>query len=68
MLCGDDGRFFNHSSTPSCDDSADDITVAVRDIEIGEELTVDYTTFYGDMESHAEVLQNQTEEAVKKGL
>jgi SET domain-containing protein len=48
MLCGDDGRFFNHSEMPNCDDSAEDITIALRDIQKGEELTVNYVSFYGD--------------------
>jgi|SRR3989344_1306469 len=55
MLCSDDARFFNHSDNYDCDDRVDDITTAVRDIEIGEELTVNYKDFYGDMERHPEV-------------
>ena len=57
LLCGDDGRFFNHSSAPNCDDSKDDMTTALRDIEKGEELTVDYTSFYGDPENHKGIFQ-----------
>ncbi|HWC57739.1 MAG TPA: SET domain-containing protein [Candidatus Paceibacterota bacterium] len=49
MLCGDDARFFNHFETPNCDDAAEDITIALRDIQKGEELTVNYLSFYGDM-------------------
>lgn len=56
MLCGDDGRFFNHSTDPNCDDSDSDITIANKDIQQGEELTVDYTAFYGDIYDHPEVL------------
>lgn len=52
LLCGDDGRFFNHSSQPNCDDSHPDITVALVDIFPGDELTVNYNVFYGDIESH----------------
>lgn len=55
MLCGDDGRYFNHSENPNCDDSMKDITIAIRDIRKGEELTVDYYTFYGDIENHPEI-------------
>lgn len=55
MLCGDDARFFNHSSEPNCDDSAPDKTLAIRDIEPGEELTVDYRAFYGDINDHIEI-------------
>jgi hypothetical protein len=57
MLCGDDGRFFNHSDEPNCDDSKDDITIALRDILPGEELTVDYWSFYGDIDDHKELIK-----------
>jgi SET domain-containing protein len=50
MLCGDDGRFFNHSEEPNCDDSNPDTTIAMKNILPGEELTVNYKTFYGDIE------------------
>jgi uncharacterized protein len=49
MLCGDDARFFNHSTNNNCDDSQIDITVAKRNIMPGEELTVNYRDFYGDV-------------------
>jgi hypothetical protein len=55
MFCGDDGRFFNHSDTPNCDDGKEDITIALRDIREGEELTVDYRSFYGNIEDHKEI-------------
>lgn len=55
MFCGDDGRFFNHSDDPNCDDSMNNATFAVRDIAIGEELTVNYKDFYGNMDEHAEI-------------
>ena len=49
VLCFDDARFFNHSSTPNCIglDSIDEegITIAGRNIKIGEELTCDYEEF-----------------------
>jgi len=48
MLCGDDGRFFNHSGTPNYDDSAADVTIALTDIHQGEALTVNYLSFYGN--------------------
>lgn len=42
-FCCDDAKYFNHSETPNCDDPKDkNITIANRDIEIGEELTSDY--------------------------
>lgn len=46
ILCCDDARFINHSDAPNLrpDYSADryGVDVAVREIEAGEELTVDY--------------------------
>ncbi len=46
ILCCDDYRFINHSDTPnvSVDPGADryGVDVAARDIDAGEELTVDY--------------------------
>lgn len=54
LLCGDDGRFFNHSREPNCDDSHPHMTVALVDILPGEELTVDYGVFYGEIENHPE--------------
>ncbi len=55
MLCGDDGRFFNHSDQPNCDDGKPDITIALRHVNKGEELTVNYKAFYGDIENHPEI-------------
>ena len=52
VLCGDDARFFNHSANPNCLDfyhsEEQDITIAVRDIAAGEELTCDYALFDSD--------------------
>jgi len=45
ILCGDDARFFNHADDANCRDdpsSSGAVTVAVRDIAAGEELTWDY--------------------------
>lgn len=55
LLCGDDGRFFNHSSIPNCDDSHPFQTVALFDIFPGQELTVDYGVFYGEIEKHSQL-------------
>lgn len=49
VLCSDDARFTNHSSTPNLesvrvDGEAEKIAIAKRDIEKGEELTIDYRT------------------------
>jgi uncharacterized protein len=51
VLCGDNAKFMNHSDNPNCDDTGGQFTIALRDIEPGEELTCDYSTF--DMESSA---------------
>jgi SET domain-containing protein len=48
VLCGDDARFFNHAEAPNCHDLPDTnggTTVSARDIEPGEELTSDYSSF-----------------------
>jgi SET domain-containing protein len=56
LLCGDDSRFFNHSETPNCDETTDnDSTFALKDIDVGEELTINYGEFYGNMDEHPEV-------------
>ncbi len=56
LLCGDDGRFFNHSLNPNCDERISDQTTTIRDIASGEELTVNYEDFYGDIQNHSEIL------------
>ena len=51
ILCGDDARFMNHSDNPNIasDFNLDSygVDIAVRDIEVGEEITTDYMTFEG---------------------
>ena len=45
VLCADDARFFNHADVANCGDSPEegpDVTVALRDVAAGEELTWDY--------------------------
>lgn len=54
-LNSDDARFFNHSDDPNCDEHVKDLTIALRDIQPGEELTVNYKTFYGDINDHPEI-------------
>jgi SET domain-containing protein len=46
VLCGDNGRYFNHSPTPNTVSDAISFGEdrAARDLEAGEELTSDYTT------------------------
>lgn len=55
LLCGDDARFLNHSLNPNCDETNDDSTFTLKDIEPGEELTINYSEFYGNMGEHPEV-------------
>jgi SET domain-containing protein len=49
ILCFDDARFVNHSDTPNiATDYAQDpygLDVALRDIEAGEEITMNYENF-----------------------
>lgn len=51
VLCGDNGRYFNHSTTPSTVSNAISFGEdhAVRDLAIGEELTSDYATICDDV-------------------
>jgi SET domain-containing protein len=53
ILCADDMRFMNHSSRPNCLDvlhvSEPDITVALKDIAMGEEMTCDYSVIDQDL-------------------
>jgi SET domain-containing protein len=46
VLCGDNGRFFNHSDAPSTVSNAISFGEdhAARDLAAGEELTSDYAT------------------------
>lgn len=46
VLCGDNGRYFNHSASPNTVSDAISFGEdrAVRDLQAGEELTSDYTT------------------------
>lgn len=46
----DNGKYFNHSKNPNSlsayyEDEEEVITKAIRDIQIGEEITDDYSTF-----------------------
>ena len=50
VLCADDARFMNHSDDPAVRGDYErepvfGVDLAARDIEPGEELTCDYTTF-----------------------
>lgn len=43
VLCWDHARFNNHSCRPTCR-TVGDFDIAVRDIDAGEELTIEYAT------------------------
>ena len=50
ILCCDDARFFNHSEDPNVmsrpnGNVNEDLDIAARDIQRGEELTCDYRSF-----------------------
>jgi uncharacterized protein len=49
-LCWDWGRFVNHSFNPSCTYTIYNISIAIRDIEKGEELTEDYRNYGQDFD------------------
>lgn len=50
LLCADYGNFFNHSEDSNClsqhvDGEEEVVTIAIRDIEKGEEITDNYSSF-----------------------
>jgi SET domain-containing protein len=51
VLCGDNGRYFNHSDRPSTVSDAISFGEdrAARDLEVGDELTSDYATICDDV-------------------
>ncbi len=57
VLCFDDARYFNHSDDPNCadvespDGEEEGITVAIKDVPAGEELTWNYRESDADFES-----------------
>lgn len=60
ILCGDDGRFINHSFEPNTLDTSEDdegFTIAARDIQPGEEITSDYNGFDKDFGLYKEMLK-----------
>jgi SET domain-containing protein len=62
LLCGDDARFWNNADVPNCDElTGNDSTYAAQDINKGEELTIRYTDFYGNMEEHSEIASHISE-------
>ncbi len=50
ILCSDYGNFFNHSDDPNClsgyeDGQEEVVTYATKDIQLGEEMTDNYSSF-----------------------
>jgi SET domain-containing protein len=54
VLCGDNGRFFNHSDAPTTRSNAISFgeDYAARNLAPGEELTSDYTTICDQVRLH----------------
>jgi SET domain-containing protein len=70
VLCGDNGRYFNHSQTPSTVSNAVSFGEdhAARDLEAGEELTSDYATICDEVRHNgAAFLDGQKETAPAMG-
>jgi len=44
VLCWDHGRYVNHSCAPNCGGTEFGFEIALRDIELGEQLSNDYAT------------------------
>jgi uncharacterized protein len=58
VLCGDHARFMNHSPEANCgSDSTRTLTIALRDIEPGEELTDNYATMEDDWTEFEDILE-----------
>ncbi|KAA9339984.1 SET domain-containing protein [Adhaeribacter soli] len=60
ILCGDDGRFINHSFQPNTSDTSEDdegFTIAASDIQPGEEITSDYNGFDKDFDDYKGMLK-----------
>lgn len=60
-LCSDGGKYFNHASDPNClseyrDEQEEVVTIAIKDIAIGEEMTDNYSSFE-DEKSDGDVLE-----------
>ncbi|MCB1169636.1 MAG: SET domain-containing protein [Leptospiraceae bacterium] len=52
VLCADDARFFNHSDEPNTVSLSQEVTVALQDIQKGQELTCNYFEFDATAENH----------------
>ncbi len=51
ILCGDNGKYMNHSETPNVSDTDPLYTIALVDINKDEEIFCDYSTFDAEWKS-----------------
>ncbi len=58
IVPGDNARFTNHSAKPNCE-TAPGISIAIDDIQIGEEITENYSSFDKDFELYKNKLINE---------
>ena len=65
VLCGDNGRHFNHADRPSTVSNAISFGEdhAARDLEPGDELTSDYRTICDDVRLNGMAFMHEVEEA-----
>ena len=59
IVPGDNGRFVNHSFTPNCIKNGN-VYVAARDIQIGEEIVEDYSSYDDDFALYAQNLAHSS--------
>ncbi|MCB9549484.1 MAG: SET domain-containing protein [Myxococcales bacterium] len=52
VLCGDNTRFMNHADDPTCAEFPDGRTFLRRDVQAGEELTIDYHALDAETRAH----------------
>lgn len=69
VLCWDSGKFINHHCDPTCSGSEFGFDIAIKDIQVDEEITDDYTRFI-PKQHHAfkcECNANNCQEFIKFG-
>ena len=59
IWAGDNARFVNHSTSPNCQTTGGGVSVAIKDIQAGEEIVEDYKTFDEDFDLYAAKLTNE---------
>lgn len=62
IICTDEAKYINHSSNPNTDDFIDkehgSITIANKDINIGDEIVSNYESFDNDFSTYKEFLNS----------